>query len=1663
MEEKETIIKPKKRIRRRIINWLLYIVGAVLTLVLIVALLIQFPSVQRYLKNEVVVYLNSKLGNNARIGKISIAFPGDISLQQVFFADPTGDTLIYGKSIDATLDIWKLLTSEIQINNIGFRDITIKLAADSAGNFNFSYISDAFKPDKPAILDTSKSAPINFKLETVRMDRVIFLYRDSSSGIDGVFKIGQLRANVKSLELDKQNFGISNLEWNQGSVNLKMFPTPKKIRNDTLKEIINRLPHFMIDDGLISDVQFNYDYPDDEMHMVANIGSYKVENLLLLLTPQEIHLGNSTIKNSTFTINLGSGQPKDLNPNTLPTPQWKIFGDEIALLNTRFTYNDIEAPNIKKGMDYGHLGFSRINLRGRDLYVYGGDTVKVNITEGALLEKSGFTLNKMKTDLLYTTNGISLKNMLLQTPQTSLNGMLEVNYPSPAMVAKNPETLFINANLKPSVLGHKDLLNVVPLLENYDMFSKLPNGKMELAGIIKGKLDNLWLGNVTVKAFGGTRAKITGWLTGLPDPAKIGGRLSISELTLTSADLLKMIPPGTLPDNITLPQTMTIKGKMDGDFTKSMVMDVTLQSSLGNAAVKGWIKNADDAERVTYKLSGNITNTDIGKLMGDEKAFGKITATFSANGKGFNPKTLTSNFTTFVGYAEIQGIIIHDVAASGVISNGVYAIKSNSSYPGQEFDIVLQANLQNEFPDIKATAKVLNFDFQKMGFTEKPFLLKANIETNIPTLNMDAPFGYATVTEISGVYDTLAYQFDTLHISAIQTDSGQRITFDSDIADARMEGKFSPVAIVPELQQYFLRYYDFGNPQITLRSDQQANIQVSIKPSPQLKQLMPDMVMSSNLELSLAFDSKENIFDLEGIIPKIEVMGNSISGGTISAIGNDSSLAYKIYLHNIGNAKYGVPTALIQGDILNNIIYNDLRLLDDNGRLQHTFAFKMQDRDSGYALHFDPNSVLLDYEKWGLDPANELFFNEKGLFASSFTFSNGSQALVMNTFGTKPNDPLGVRLFNFEISTFTSIARQDSLYLNGTINGYAELQLETAYPIFNADLDVSHLRYKLDTIGNITINVHNENVDELSLNAKLSGNENLVEAVGTYNTTKENFDVQLDIEKLMMHTIEPFMLGYLNRLKGYLEGGISVSGTMDNPRVIGNMLFRDAEANVPFLNSVFSLRNERIRFLEDGVHFKDFTLTDAIDRKAVLNGTLLTTNWLDYRYSLDLEANDFRIINSTRRDNKLIFGTLFMDTKIRVRGSTVSPVVSASFRVNNKTNLTMVLPQNDPELAAREGVIEFFDADNPVIDSSLLVLVDSINSTELKGLTLSANVEIDPNAQLNFVIDEANGDMLTARGTANLSMSVDPSGKISLTGDYELYEGFYEMSVQMLKFRFIIEKGSTIRWTGEPTDADIDVTAIFNARTTPFELVENMIVSESAEMQARFRDRMPFKVLLMVKGELLKPDITFDIQIAETSGSSAQVVNTVNSKLDQLRLEPSEMNKQVFALILIGGFVAENPFGGSSGNGGVSGFARQSVSNLLADQLNRVAGSLIEGVDVDIGIDSEEDFSMGSGTMRTDLNVALSKKLLKDRLKVSVGSNFELEGASRPNEKTSNIAGDIKLDYLLSKSGQYILRAYRVDQYEVALQGQVVETGLTFIITLEFEKFKEIFEKKNRK
>jgi hypothetical protein len=92
-----------------------------------------------------------------------------------------------------------------------------------------------------------------------------------------------------------------------------------------------------------------------------------------------------------------------------------------------------------------------------------------------------------------------------------------------------------------------------------------------------------------------------------------------------------------------------------------------------------------------------------------------------------------------------------------------------------------------------------------------------------------------------------------------------------------------------------------------------------------------------------------------------------------------------------------------------------------------------------------------------------------------------------------------------------------------------------------------------------------------------------------------------------------------------------------------------------------------------------------------------------------------------------------------------------------------------------------------------------------------------------------------------------------------------------------------------------------------------------------------------------------------------------------------------------------------------------------------------------------------------------------DRLTVRVGSNIELQGPKQLNGKnaSTNIAGDIAVDYNISRDGRYILRVYRKNQYEGVIEGYIIETGVSFIINADYDHFKELLQrskqKKNRK
>jgi translocation and assembly module TamB len=93
------------------------------------------------------------------------------------------------------------------------------------------------------------------------------------------------------------------------------------------------------------------------------------------------------------------------------------------------------------------------------------------------------------------------------------------------------------------------------------------------------------------------------------------------------------------------------------------------------------------------------------------------------------------------------------------------------------------------------------------------------------------------------------------------------------------------------------------------------------------------------------------------------------------------------------------------------------------------------------------------------------------------------------------------------------------------------------------------------------------------------------------------------------------------------------------------------------------------------------------------------------------------------------------------------------------------------------------------------------------------DIETDPKAQLNIIIDELSGDNLKVKGTANLTMGIYPTGEIFTLGIYEIASGSYDFSIDILRKTFEIEPGSMLIWSGDPYQASLKIKALYEVNT----------------------------------------------------------------------------------------------------------------------------------------------------------------------------------------------------------------------------------------------------------
>jgi autotransporter translocation and assembly factor TamB len=174
----------------------------------------------------------------------------------------------------------------------------------------------------------------------------------------------------------------------------------------------------------------------------------------------------------------------------------------------------------------------------------------------------------------------------------------------------------------------------------------------------------------------------------------------------------------------------------------------------------------------------------------------------------------------------------------------------------------------------------------------------------------------------------------------------------------------------------------------------------------------------------------------------------------------------------------------------------------------------------------------------------------------------------------------------------------------------------------------------------------------------------------------------------------------------------------------GDLKLNEIGFKVTQLNATFKSMNDAVSFSNDAIVFDRFTIKDEKDNDLVINGEINSSNFSNFGFDLTLDADNFQALNSKQKDNDLFFGEVFLDNHLRIKGNLNNPIIDGNIKVNKDTKLTIVMPQSDPSIADREGIVEFIDQDNPSLVETIAV-DPNLSKTEIKGINASVNIEVD--------------------------------------------------------------------------------------------------------------------------------------------------------------------------------------------------------------------------------------------------------------------------------------------------------------------------------------------------
>ena len=1355
------------------------------------------------------------------------------------------------------------------------------------------------------------------------------------------------------------------------------------------------------------------------------------------------------VSNFQFIIDQLSSESPD---TTTSESDWKISCKKIEIKNSSFSYFVSDTIIVDYGINYNDLDLNNINLYAKNLFV-AGNSIMIDIDSLSIKDKSGLNIEKLQANAFVGSERIELNKFSIITNNSNLYlKRLKFSYSNFDSFSNFLEEVDMNVQIADStILNLKDLSYFVPQLKGH-------NQRLNIFADINGTVDQLNAKKIDIKYGKGTRLKTNFKVNGLAAFDNLTYNIYLDSLTTSISDINSIRDPAdttkkiiSIPENLKQIGKIYFSGQIKGSL-QDIEMKGNLISDIGN--IISDITIIENKEISAYNIKGSLIGKELligsiieNKNIGTFDLIDTLDINISKNGDidGWS-KGLVSNL-------QLYNYSYDSIHFNGIMNPNSYRgdIKIND----KNIKLVLAGSYitRDSVPKIRFIADLNKFIPYKLHLIEdSAFRSSIQITGNILGDDPDLITGKldCNILDFQNSNSNLKSEKISLSINRNQ-DSSKTIKLNSDFLDIDLTGKIKLKTIGESIKQFICQYMPSlvdttglqykCDDSLSIKNPNDTDLAINLKVK-KIDKLIKLFLNDTKIKYGTHINGRLNFdpdkFSLEAYSPELIIEGTKLTEVILNGDNRNEQLSFYLNSKNIfWSEENSLDNSLLQTFIKNDSLYLDfmwnsfLDTLNYNGNVSIVAGIENRLNASPlYKIKLKPSHFTIHKNEWNIK-SNEILIDTNFIDLGEINAqsNNDEHFFVKGVLSDKITDTLELDVNKFDIKIMNLLFEETGVRLNGKLSGNTQIVSVLGDLQVNSEDSISGFKINNENIGKLFLDLDWDNTNStLSVlaNTQIKKTQNLV-LKGNYQIKKDILDFKIDITRLPFMIIEPFISEYISDVNGKISGGMVITGSTKKPNIRAGLKFVRAGFKANYTQTYYSFTDSL--FIEEGnIRFKKMKLNAGRNSFAWVSGDISHRNFDKIKLDITFDAHNFLFLNTKQTDSSLFYGTVFASGGIKLVGGIDDLNIDIKLKTGKGTKF--FLPLMTSSEASQNEFITFKTLD------TTSVVDDLKNQVDLSGMNINFDLEVTNDAVIQIIMDETVGDIIKTQGTGNLNIKVDKTGDLFIFGLYTIYKGDYLFTLQnLVNKRFLLDNGSTIRWYGDPYNAELKMAAVYRINNVP---VYDLMVNEE------YRDvRTDVYCNLLMSGGLENPIIQFDLDVPNAQ-------EPIPTNIDNLTQD--ELNKQILSLLIMNRF---RPLPGLESSVSSGAVLSTNGIEMLTNQLSNWLSKLSD--DFDIGV----NYTQGNKGTSDEVEVALSTQLFNNR--ISINTNVGVGGVNETTQAEQNsatkIVGDVEIEGKLNKKGSLKAKVFnRSNQRSEFANDQTLYTqGIGILYRKNFNTFGELF------